>query len=108
MLLCYPTIRSNISPLEIDNVIQQIPNVANVATVGVPDDIYGKQVVVYIQPRESRWISPNAVLEYCGGLLADFKMLQEVIFRDALPKTMRGKMDGNALQDLWRAKYETA
>ena len=44
--------RSIISPLEIDNVIRQIPDVADVATVGVPDGTYGKQVVVYIHSRE--------------------------------------------------------
>jgi len=74
----------------------------------VPDDIHGKQVFVDIQPKESRWISPNAVLERCGRLLTDFKIPHEVIFRDALPKTERGKMDANALWDLWRAEHETA
>ena len=93
VLLCCPTIRSIISPLEIDNVIRQIPDVADVATVGVPDGTYGKQVVV----DAIREKSPDAVLEHCGGLLADFKMPHEVIFRDALPKTGRGKMDRNAL-----------
>ena len=81
--------RSIISPLEIDNVIRQIPDVADVATVGVPDGTYGKQVV-YIHSRETA----ECRAEHCGGLLADFKMPHEVIFRDALPKTGRGKMDG--------------
>ena len=74
----------------------------------MPDDIYGNQVFVYIQPRESWWISPDAVQEHCGQLLANFKMSHELIFRDALPKTERGKMDANALWDLWRAEHETA
>ena len=108
VLLCCPTIRSNISPLELDNVIRQIPDVADVATVSVPDEIYGKQVFVDIQPKESRWISPDAVVEHCGRLLADFKMPHEVIFRDALPKTERGKMDRSAVSDLWKAEHATA
>ena len=107
MLLCCPTIRSNISPLEIDNVIRQIPDLADVATVGVLDDIHGKQVFVDIQPKESRWISPDAVLERCGRLLTDFKIPHEVIFRDALPKTERGKIDPNARSDLWKAEHVT-
>lgn len=59
------------------------------------------------QPRESRWISPDAVLERCGRLLTDFKMPHEVIFRDALPNTERGKMDRNARSDLWKAEHAT-
>ena len=46
--------RSIISPLEIDNVIRQIPDVADVATVGVPDGTYGKQVVVHPFERNRR------------------------------------------------------
>ena len=95
----------NISPLEIDNVVLQMPDVADVATIGVPDEIYGEQVIVYIQPKEGRWVTPDAVLAHCGRLLAEFKMPNEVIFRDALPKTARGKMDRNALADLWKADH---
>ena len=72
------------------------------------EHIHGKQVFVDIQPKESRWISPDAVLERCGRLLTDFKMPHEVIFRDALPKTERGKMDPNARSDLWKAEHATA
>ncbi|MAJ93288.1 MAG: hypothetical protein CBC23_001715 [Rhodospirillaceae bacterium TMED63] len=60
------------------------------------------------QPRESRWISPDAGLERCGRLLTDFKMPHEVISRNALPKTERCKMDRNARSDLWKAEHATA
>ena len=106
MLLCCPTVRSNISPLEIDNVIWQLPDVADVAKVGVLNTIHGKQVFIILA--ESRWISPDAVLERCGRLLTDFKMPHEVIFRDALPNSERGKMDRNPLSDLWKAEHATA
>jgi len=98
----------NISPLEIDNVILQMPDVADVATVGVPDPIYGEKVVVYIQPKVEQWLTVEAVLEHCGRHLADFKMPHEVIFRDELPKTQRGKMDRNALATEWKAENAVA
>ena len=97
----------NISPLEIDNVILQMSNVAEVATIGVPDEIYGEQVVVYIQPKDGRWIEPEAVLEHCGRTLAEFKMPHAVIFREELPKTERGKMDRNALSEEWKREHAT-
>ena len=98
----------NISPLEIDNVILQMEDVADVATVGVPDDVYGEKVIVYIQPKENVWLLPEAVLEHCGRHLAEFKLPNQVIFRDALPKTERGKMDRNALAAQWKAENAPA
>ncbi|MBI05206.1 MAG: hypothetical protein CMI96_05250 [Pelagibacteraceae bacterium] len=97
----------NISPLEIDNVILQMPAVADVATVGVPDVTYGEQVIVYIQPKESSRITPENVLDHCSHLLAEFKIPYQVIFRKTLPKTERGKMDRNALCEEWKREQAT-
>lgn len=93
----------NISPLEIDNVVLQLPGVADVATVGVPDSTYGEQVVIYVQPGTGENLTQSQIVDHCGKHLADFKMPQEVIFRGELPKTARGKMDRNALTEEWKA-----
>ena len=93
----------NISPLEIDNVVLQLPGIAEVATVGVPDDIYGEQVVIFAAPLPDANITADAVIAHCRAHLADFKLPKEVLFRDALPKTERGKMDRNALAAEWKA-----
>ena len=44
----------NIAPTEIDNLVLQMPGVAEAATVGVPDRIYGEEVVVYVVARPRR------------------------------------------------------
>lgn len=93
----------NISPLEIDNVVLQIPGVADVATVGVPDGTYGEQVVIFVEPGAGEALTERQIMVHCGNHLADFKMPQEIIFRDTLPKTARGKMDRNALTEEWIA-----
>ncbi|MEC7489511.1 MAG: class I adenylate-forming enzyme family protein [Pseudomonadota bacterium] len=93
----------NISPLEIDNVVLQMPDVADVATIGVPDPIYGEQVVVFVQPKDGQTTTTDAVRAHCRVFLADFKLPHEIIFRRKLPKTKRGKMDKKALADDWEA-----
>ena len=98
----------NISPLEIDNVVLQLPGVADVATVGVPDSTYGEQVVIFVQPQQDLKLTEREVVDHCGRHLAAFKMPQEVIFRAELPKTARGKMDRNALTEEWKAANATA
>lgn len=92
----------NISPLEIDNVILQMPDIADVATVGVPDPTYGEKVVTYFVPAADARVEPDAVMAHCVQHLADFKVPGEIILRDALPRTARGKMDRRALAEAWK------
>lgn len=93
----------NISPLEIDNVVLQYPGVAEAATVGVPDATFGEQVVIFVAAAEGATLSEQSLIAHCGQHLADFKMPQEIVFRDELPKTARGKMDRQALSDSWKS-----
>jgi long-chain acyl-CoA synthetase len=95
----------NISPLEIDNIVLQMPGIADVATVGVPDSIYGEQVVVYVQAKTDANVSASDVIVHCGHHLADFKLPRDVLFRAELPKTSRGKMDRNALLEDWKSTH---
>lgn len=95
----------NISPLEIDNIVLQLPGVADVATVGVPDNIYGEQVVVYVQAKTDTALSASDIIAHCGRHLAEFKLPRDILFRDELPKTSRGKMDRNALVEEWKSTH---
>ncbi len=92
----------NISPLEIDNVVLQMPDVADVATVGVPDPVWGERIVTYVVPAAGAAGSPETVLAHCARHLAEAKIPGEVVVRDALPRTARGKMDRRALAEEWK------
>ena len=93
----------NISPLEIDNVVLQMPDIADVATVGVPDATYGEKVVTYVVAAADAAVGRDAVMAHCVEHLADFKVPGEIILRDELPRTARGKMDRRALAEAWEA-----
>ena len=95
----------NIAPTEIDNLVLGMPAVAEAAAVGVPDKIYGEEVVIYVASKAGRELTGQAVLAHCSATLPHAKMPKEVIFRDTLPKTDRGKMDRNALAADWRASH---
>ena len=90
----------NISPVEIDNVLNLMDGIAEAACVGVPDSIYGEEVVAFVVPRDGIALSEDAVLAHCRGRLAEAKMPKRVMFRDRLPKTDRGKLDRKALAGL--------
>ena len=98
----------NIAPTEIDNLVLQMPGVAEAATVGVPDPIYGEEIVVYVVPRPDAALDEAAVLAHCEAALPHAKRPKEAIFRESLPKTERGKMDRKALVEEWRDARQAA
>jgi acyl-coenzyme A synthetase/AMP-(fatty) acid ligase len=91
----------NISPLEIDSFLMRHPALIEVATVGVPDAIYGEEVVSYVVARPSTTIDPDALLRYCSDGLPAFKAPKRIVLCATLPKTERGKLDRRALAARW-------
>jgi acyl-coenzyme A synthetase/AMP-(fatty) acid ligase len=93
----------NISPVEIDSFLMQRPELIEVATVGVPDAVYGEEVVAYVVTRPGAVIDEAALLRYCSDGLPAFKMPKRIVLSTTLPKTERGKLDRRALAERWRA-----
>ena len=98
----------NISPAEIDNILLQMPGVAEAATIGVPHSIYGEEVVCYVAPKPGEHLEAEDIFNHCTDRLPEFRMPKQVIVRDALPKTERGKMHRMQLLDEWKAEFCTA
>jgi acyl-coenzyme A synthetase/AMP-(fatty) acid ligase len=92
----------NISPLEIDSFLMQHPSLIEVATVGVPDVVYGEEVVSYVVARPGCGIDGATLLRYCSDGLPAFKAPKRIVLTASLPKTERGKLDRRALAELWR------
>jgi acyl-coenzyme A synthetase/AMP-(fatty) acid ligase len=92
---------AKISPLEIDSYLMQHADVIEAATVGVPDKIYGEEVVSYVVTRPGAAADADALLRYCAALPA-FKAPKRILLAEALPKTERGKLDRKALAQKWK------
>lgn len=91
----------NIAPLEIDNVVMQHPDVMEVCTVGVPDEIYGEKIVCYVVPRTGRTLSADDIQRHCADHLPDFKQPAEAFVSDTIARNARGKVDRNAMKEIW-------
>jgi acyl-coenzyme A synthetase/AMP-(fatty) acid ligase len=91
----------NISPVEIDAVLMQRPDVVEACTVGVPDPIYGEEVVAYVVLRPGTRAGAEDILRHCATALPAFKAPKQIVLSDALPKTERGKLDRRALVERW-------
>jgi len=92
----------NIAPIEIDGVLLQRSEVAEAATIGVPDEIYGEEVVSYVVAQPDAGIGEAALLRHCGAHLPAFKAPKRIFFAEGLPKTARGKINRNALIEVWK------
>jgi long-chain acyl-CoA synthetase len=91
-----------ISPLEIDAVLHEIPGVAEAATAGVPDPIYGEEIAGFITLSPGISSSSDQILAYCRSKLPQVKVPKSVLFVNELPRNSRGKIDRKALANLWR------
>ena len=79
----------------------QRPELIEVATVGVPDAVYGEEVVSYVVARPGAEIDAGELLRYCGSGLPAFKAPKRIVVCASLPKTERGKLDRRALAQRW-------
>ena len=91
----------NISPVEVDNVMMQHPKVYEAAGVGVPDDIYGEEIVAFVVVREGDKLSAEDIKKHCAMTIPDYRMPKEFLFIDKLPKNDRGKVRRPDLREMW-------
>jgi acyl-coenzyme A synthetase/AMP-(fatty) acid ligase len=92
---------ANISPVEIDGFLMQRPELIEVATIGVPDAVYGEEIVCYVVARPGATVDTGELLRYCSDGLPAFKAPKRIVVSASLPKTERGKLDRKALVERW-------
>ena len=80
-----------VAPKEVESVIHGLAGVAEVAVVGVPDELVGHAVKALIVPSGAD-LTKNAVLAYCKQHLEDFMIPRQIEFVAALPRTTNGKI----------------
>ncbi len=82
----------NIYPAELENVLSQCPDLAEVAVVGRPDARWGEAVVAVVVPKAGRHVSAESIVELLQGRVARYKLPREVVIAQSLPRTALGKL----------------
>lgn len=77
----------NVSTPEIEAVVSKHRDVAAVAVVGVPDQLYGEIGIAFVVLRMDSVLSTNLLIEYMSERLASYKIPSHVFAVDALPVT---------------------
>jgi acyl-CoA synthetase (AMP-forming)/AMP-acid ligase II len=89
----------NIYPREIERVLFEHEDVADVAVFGVPDERWGEQVAAFVRPAPGRTPDPEVLLAYCRGRLAPHKTPRHWRVVDAFPLTPSGKVQKYKLRE---------
>jgi fatty-acyl-CoA synthase len=82
----------NVASREVEEMIYQLPQVSEVAVIGVPHPRWVEAVVAVVVVKAGQSLSKEAVHAHCAAHLAHFKVPKDIVFADALPKNPSGKL----------------
>ncbi len=90
----------NVYPVEVEEVIVELPEVQEVAVIGVDDALTGEAVVAYVKatPAGASDDLENVVRRHCESRLARFKQPSVIHVVDRLPYTPTGKVQKGRLR----------
>jgi acyl-CoA synthetase (AMP-forming)/AMP-acid ligase II len=82
----------NISPKEVEGVINQVEGVLESSVVGVPDEKWGEKIVAVVVKKPNSEVSAEDIKTRCKQHLHDWKCPKEVNLVEALPRNTMGKV----------------
>jgi malonyl-CoA/methylmalonyl-CoA synthetase len=82
----------NISPKEVESVLDRHPGISESCVVGAPDKKWGEKVVAGIVLKPGVTLAVDELRKYCKEHLLDWKCPKEFIFLDDLPRNRMGKI----------------
>ena len=94
----------NISPREIETVIDQTEGVVESSVVGVADEKWGEKVVAAVVAKPKAALQPADIQHACKQHLHDWKCPKAVVFVEALPRNRMGKVLKEKVKKLFQGK----
>ena len=89
----------NIASSEVERVLCQLPEVAEVAAIGLPDERWGERVAAVVVLQSGASLNLEQVRVHCSGRLGGFKTPKQLVIRDTLPRNPSGKVLKRVLRD---------
>lgn len=94
-----------VSPIEVENTAQEYEAVKECACIGVndPEGIVGQVPVLYVVA-ENGMVEEDALLKYLAGRMEKYKLPQELIQVDELPRNQMKKLDRKVLRRMYEER----
>jgi malonyl-CoA/methylmalonyl-CoA synthetase len=92
-----------LSALEIEREILEHPDVAEVAVLGIPDEIWGERVAMVCRLKSGREaLTLESLREWCGDRLSKEKVPSRLLLVEEIPKNAMGKVNKKNLATLFK------
>jgi fatty-acyl-CoA synthase len=103
----------NVYPREVEEFLMGHPDIADVQVVGVPDERYGEEMIAFVISRGGVELDRAAVVEFCQGRIAHYKVPRYVRCVTEFPLTVTGKVQKfklreQAVEELGLREVQTA
>ncbi len=89
----------NVYPKEIELALDELPQVAESAVIGVPHDDFGEAVTAVVVGKPGAKADEERIIATLKSKLAGYKVPKRVYFVDALPRNAMGKVQKNLLRE---------
>ena len=89
----------NCYPAEIENLMFDHPEIAQVAVVGIPDERMGEVGMAFVIPEPGSAPTPESIIAWSREHMANYKVPRQVEIVDELPLNATGKVTKFVLRD---------
>ncbi|MBO0332024.1 long-chain fatty acid--CoA ligase [Sneathiella sp. CAU 1612] len=89
----------NVYPAEIESILFKMPEIADLAIIGVPDARWDEVGCAVIVVAPGKQLTADDVILFCQDKLARYKIPKHVVFMDELPRNATGKVLKRVLKD---------
>ena len=98
----------NVSGREVEEVIYQFADVAEVAVIGLPHHHWVEAVTAVVVIRPGGIAAEDQLIGHCAARLAGFKVPKKILFVDELPRNPSGKILKRDLRDRHASAFDDA
>jgi fatty-acyl-CoA synthase len=92
----------NIASSEVEPVLRELPQIADVAVIGLPDTRWGEKPVAVCVLAPGATLDEGEMARHGRTRLAAFKVPKALVIRDGLPRNPSGKILKRALREEYR------